>query len=108
MWLHRLFTEIELQAKWPDGAAGAVVVLQPKPNGAGPEDRRPICLLPMVYRLWVKFWQAQTRRWVDSCGLTNCLGGTPGMSCTAAAWKLKFVVESFVHLGETVAIFGTA
>ena len=46
-----VFSAVEQGAAWPAPLRETEVVLLPKPKGA-PGDRRPVCLLPVGYRLW--------------------------------------------------------
>ena len=66
--LTALFGAVERLGSWPTGLAAADVVLLPKPGGPPDQalQRRPITLLPVIYRLWarlrlpaVKLWRSQ-------------------------------------------------
>ena len=54
--LASLLRAVELLGRWPAGLRAAEVVLLAKPGGDPDEalQRRPITLLPVVYRLWAR------------------------------------------------------
>ena len=61
-----LLRAVERGGRWPDGIARAEVVLLPKGAADIVEDplqRRPITLLPILYRLWARLRQADVARW---------------------------------------------
>ena len=37
---------------WPDGLLDACVTMVPKSGGDAPLGQRPLCMLPVVYRIW--------------------------------------------------------
>ena len=51
-----LLMAVEKLGRWPVGLRAADVVLLPKPGGSldEPLQRRPITLLPVIYRLWAR------------------------------------------------------
>ena len=66
--LTALLVAVEAAGSWPAGLGAADVVLLPKAGGSvdEPMQRRPITLLPVLYRLWarlrlplVEAWRAQ-------------------------------------------------
>ena len=52
-WFAVIFSRIELDGVWPDGLLDAYIAMSPKADGdATPIGQHPLCVLPVVYRLW--------------------------------------------------------
>ena len=55
-WFDRLasiFTLVEEEGAWPDGLLDAYIAMIPKADGdSTPLGQRPLCVLPIAYRLW--------------------------------------------------------
>ena len=61
-----LLRSVERLGRWPAGLARAEVVLLPKGVAdvvLEPLQRRPITLLPVLYRLWARLRQREVARW---------------------------------------------
>ena len=51
--LARILTKVEDLGVWPDGLLDAYITMIPKTDGdAAPLGQRPLCVLPVVYRIW--------------------------------------------------------
>ena len=51
--LARILTKVEDLGVWPDGLLDAYIAMIPKTDGdATPLGQRPLCVLPVVYRVW--------------------------------------------------------
>eukprot|EP00973_Karenia_brevis_P061595 8565581-Karenia_brevis.AAC.1 len=59
MALLRLLFVCECRGSWPKAVALVVIVLLAKPDGG----RRPIGLLPLLPRIWMRVRRAVTRQW---------------------------------------------
>ena len=52
-WLAVVLSTVELDGVWPEGLLDACVTMIPKTDGdATPLGQRPLCVLPVVYRIW--------------------------------------------------------
>ena len=52
---------------WPDGLLDANISMIPKTDGdATPLGQRPLCLLPIAYRLWASARLQQLKGWFES------------------------------------------
>ena len=51
-WIAELLERVEETGAWPPELCRPEGLLLPKPGNGGPMDRRPIWLLPMIYRIW--------------------------------------------------------
>jgi len=63
------YEAIEGGQPWPAPLDVSLVALLAKGGTEDPEDRRPIVLLPIVYRLWAAVRAAGLRRWLSDCGV---------------------------------------
>ena len=100
--LTALFAAVERLGRWPSGLAAADVVLLPKPGGPPDQalQRRPITLLPVIYRLWARLrlsavdhWRAQ---WDPAAG--DAPKGPDGQ-----AWDLSWDLACAEAGGQVVA-----
>ena len=66
-WILRLFEDTGV---WPDGLLDAYITMIPMTDGdSTPSGQRPLCVLPVIYRLW-----ASVRLSIFSIGFTpRCL-----------------------------------
>ena len=89
--------EVEAGAPWPASVSRVEVVLLPKPKGQ-PGDRRPVCLLPALYRLWAAARRGAVDRWRA--------GWAPVDLCSGALelpWRLAAAVLVAEEAGEPLA-----
>ena len=62
--LARILTKIEDLGVWPDGLLDAEIVMNPKTDGdATPLGQSPLCVLPIVYRIWASSRMVQLEDW---------------------------------------------
>ena len=67
--LARILRLVEETGVWPDGLLDAYVALIPKTDGdATPLGQRPLCVLPVVYRIWASARMMQLEPWFKSLG----------------------------------------
>ena len=51
--LARILRRVETDCVWPEGLLDAYIAMIPKVDGdATPLGQRPLCVLPVVYRVW--------------------------------------------------------
>ena len=61
------FTQVEDYGIWPDGLLDAYIAMIPKADGdATPLGQRPLCVLPIVYRIWASARMGQLDGWFRS------------------------------------------
>ena len=69
-WFDRLaslFTLIEEEGIWPDGLLDGYIAMIPKSDGdSTPLGQRPLCVLPVVYRLWASVRLLHLESWFRS------------------------------------------
>ena len=82
MELATLLTEAERVGKWPDGIGVTLIVLIPKPDGG----RRPIGLLPLVVRWWMRARLPAAQRWQAMNDHPFFYAG-PSRCARVASWK---------------------
>ena len=68
-------------------------VLLPKGGTADPLDRRPITLLPMLYRIWAALRATQLRDWMRSAGIPSLVAGNRGTMASAEHQGLLLGLE---------------
>jgi hypothetical protein len=96
--LLQLLVAVGRLGRWPDGLSGAEVVLPLKPDGdpTAPLDRRPLNLLPVVYRLWARLRGRAVSSWRR--------GWDPAMAAArlgadGQAWELSWAQAEAEALG---------
>ena len=61
--LARILTKVEEQGVWPEGFLDAHIAMIPKVGGdSTPLVQRPLCVLPVVYRIWASARVYQLRQ----------------------------------------------
>ena len=98
-WIAALLETVERTGKWPEALSRPEGLLLPKVGGdAGdPMDRRPIWLLPMLYRLWAAGRAQLFARWRASWP-----GGDGRFGAEELAWQLALDLEAAEAMGEDV------
>ena len=65
--LARILTKVEDVGVWPDGLLDAHIAMIPKSDGdATPLGQRPLCVLPVVYRIWASAGMSHLEDWFRS------------------------------------------
>ena len=81
---------VETTGVWPQGLLDAYIALIPKADGdSTPLGQRPLCVLPVVYRLWASLRLGHLREWVE-------------------VWLPKSVFNLDIGLSSVEAWFSTA
>ena len=69
-WFDRLasvLTLVEEEGVWPDGLLDAYIAMIPKADGDSTSlGQRPLCVLPIAYRLWASVRLLHLREWFQS------------------------------------------
>lgn len=84
----------EAEGRWPTSAGLVIVVLLPKPDGGF----RPIGLLPLIPRVWMKLRRDAARRW-EAANARPYLYAGAAKGATVAAWKQAARAELTQALG---------
>ena len=82
---------MEREGAWPLSFNCALVALIGKAGATHEGQLRPICLLPYVYRAWMKMRKKYTKDW------TTRLYGPQAPGALKAAWKLRALEEVWSH-----------
>ena len=110
-WLDRLasiFTLIEEDGVWPDGLLDAYVSMIPKTDGdATPLGQRPLCVLPIVKRLWASARLQQLKSWLESWVPESVFSAGGGKSSVEAWYSTALDLEESLSgaLDSDVRIF---
>ena len=104
--LARILTFVEDFGIWPDGLLDACIAMIPKADGdATPLGQRPLCVLPVVYRVWASARMVQLEKWFmswvpDSVFIAgSCCGVGGGLYTSALDIEvLAGGTDSDVHL----------
>ena len=65
--LARILAKVEDFGIWPDGLLDAYIAMIPNTDGdATPLGQRPLCVLPIVYRVWASARMVQLEEWFKS------------------------------------------
>ena len=96
--------QIEAEGKWPQGLRGAIVALLPKKADHAPLAQRPICLLPLIYRLWAAARGALLKEWFREHGHASAWGQGAGRGADTAAWV--GAVEAEIAAAQGDAAYG--
>ena len=63
----RILCMVEAHGVWPEGLLDAYIAMIPKVDGvATPLGQRPLCVLPVVYRVWASARMVQLEPWFKS------------------------------------------
>ena len=66
-WSAVVLSRVELDGVWPGGLLGACVTMIPKSDSdATPLGQRPLCVLPVVYRIWASVRLRHLDSWLRS------------------------------------------
>ena len=101
-FLASLFSLVEATGLWPGRLAGAEVVLLPKPGGepGDPLQRRPIALLPVLYRTWARLRGATVAAWSRAW---DPAAAAASLGADGQAWELTWTVAWAAATGRHVA-----
>ncbi|CAK0848334.1 unnamed protein product [Prorocentrum cordatum] len=93
-----LFEEVEAQGAWPRELVEPEGLLLPKPGGGeGPLERRPIWLLPILYRIWAAGRARAFAQWRCSWEGDEWRRGAEEL-----AWELAFELEAAEALSQDI------
>ena len=95
-----LFDAVERHGRWPGPLCRPEGLLLPKGAATDPGDpmqRRPIWLLPMLYRVW-----AAGRAQAFAAWRASWPGGDGGLGAEQLAWELALELEAAEAAGEAV------
>ena len=97
-----LLRAIERLGRWPQGLLRAEVVLLPKPGGdpGDPLQRRPITLLPVLYRLWARLRWPVVQAWRAA---SDPAVATASLGADGHAWQLGLDLALGRCTGHTVS-----
>ena len=111
--LASIFTLIEEEGVWSDGLLDAYIAMIPKADGdSTPLGSRPLCVLPIAYRLWASFRLGHLEEWFRSWVPESVFSAGGGRS-SVEAWystaldieeSLAGVLDSDVHIFVTDVI----
>ena len=105
--LARILAKVEDFCIWPDGLLDACIAMIPKTDGdASPLGQRPLCVLPIVCRVWASAGMSQLDGWFGSWVPHSVFGAGGGRSSVEAWYTTALdieellcgVVDSDVHL----------
>ena len=109
-WFDRLasiFTLAEEEGVWPDGLLDAYIAMIPKADGdSTPLGQRPLCVLPVAYRLWASVRLGHLENWFRSWVPDSVFSAGGGRSSVEAwystAWdiedSLSGILDSDLHI----------
>eukprot|EP00972_Heterocapsa_arctica_P085548 12609277-Heterocapsa_arctica.AAC.1 len=78
----KLYKVVGKVYRWPLALEHSMVAMLTKGGSDDPEDRRPIVLLSVIYRLWACIRAATMRAWLARAGMLRAKG-----SGCAADWQ---------------------
>jgi len=67
----------------------ARVTLIPKGEDSAPDDRRPLTVLAVTYRLWAKRHSASLNKWLEAAKPKGLSGAVAGVSCPDILWEIQ-------------------
>ena len=93
--LARILRLVEETGVWPDGLLDAYVAMIPKSGGdATPLGQRPLCVLPVVYRVWASARMMQLEPWFKSWVPSSVKSAGGGRSSVDAWFLLPWILRS--------------
>jgi hypothetical protein len=80
----------------------ARVTLIPKGDGAAADDRRPLTVMPISYRLWAKRLAHHLVRWLSTWKPDGLSGAVIGVGCADVLWKVTEALnDALVGITDT-------
>ena len=110
-WFEKLasiFTLVEEEGVWPDGLLDACIAMIPKADGdSTPLGQRPLCVLPITYRLWASARLGHLEEWFRSWVPDSVFSAGGGRSSVEAWYSTAIDIEESLAgvLGSDVHIF---
>ena len=80
---------VENTGRWPVALEEAIVAMLTKGGTAEPDDRRPIVLLPLLYRLWASLRAQELQAWLREHDVLQS-GQAASAETLAADFALSF------------------
>ena len=97
--LARILTEVEELGVWPEGLLDAYFAMIPKVGGEStPLGQRPLCVLPVVYRIWASARMVQLEGWFKSWVPESAKRAGSGRNSVEAWYTTALDIEE-VHAG---------
>ena len=98
--LARILRSVEETGVWPDGLLDAYVAMIPKSGGdATLLGQRPLCVLPVVYRIWASGWMVQLEPWFKSWAPSSVYSAGGGCSSVDAWFTTALEIEECLSGG---------
>ena len=98
--LARILRLVEETGIWPDGLLDAYVAMIPKSGGdATPLGQRPLCVLPVVYRVWASARMMQLEPWFKSWVPSSVYSAGGGRSSVDAWFSSALDIEECLSGG---------
>ena len=92
--LASLFSLIEEEGVWPDGLLDAYIAMIPKSDGdSTPPWQRPLCVLPVIYRLWASVRLSHLEGWFKSWVPHSVFSAGEGRSSVEAWYSTALDIE---------------
>ena len=86
--------QIETVGQWPQGLLDAYIAMIPKAEGdSTPIGQRPLCVLPVVHRLWASVRLAHLKEWFSSWVPDSVLSAGKGVSSVDAWYATSIDIE---------------
>ena len=86
--------QIETVGQWPQGLLDAYIAMIPKAEGdSTPIGQRPLCVLPVVYRLWASVRLAHLKEWFYSWVPDSVFSAGKGVSSVDAWYSTSIDIE---------------
>ena len=106
--LAAIFTLVEEDGVWPDGLLDAYIAMIPKTDGdSTPLGQRPLCVLPIAYRLWASARLKHLEKWFGSWVPESVFSAGDGRSSVEAWYSTALDIEESLAgvFGSDVNIF---
>ena len=86
--------QVEAAGQWPQGLLDAYIAMIPKAEGDSTSlGQRPLCVLPVVYRLWASVRQAHLKEWFCSWVPDSVFSAGKGISSVDAWYATSIDIE---------------
>ena len=86
---------VETDCVWPEGLLDAYIAMIPKVDGdATPLGQRPVCVLPVVYRVWASARMMQLEPWFKSWAPHSVFSAGNGRSSVEAWFSTALDIEA--------------
>ena len=95
-----MIAHIEATGVWPpELLVGHITAIEKTETASSVQDYRPICVFPVVFRVWSSIRACQALRWLSNLAPPSLLGNCPGRQAAEIWFELSLRIEDSLYFG---------